>query len=103
MLGDIDIVGYVDAWQFLISVNYVEIENKSGKKTGELSIASGIFIRVPDFYFHSILDTPVVYAEPDATGMGVSYWKKENVQGWCIGAVGQFNDDVLEVSRRFMK
>ena len=53
-LGDVDVVGYGDDWEYFINVFYVETKTADGAKTGSLAIARSFAKRVPKFYFKEI-------------------------------------------------
>ena len=95
-LGDVDIVGYNDDWRYMIDVFYLEHKTKSGVKTGNLSIARTMAIRVPKFVFSdAFLDTKAVLPGT----LGVAVWTKDELQKWCISEAGSFNDEHLEPNR----
>ena len=100
-LGDVDIVRYADDWEFVIRVTYLERETKGGVKTGHLSIADTMEVRIPKFNLKDNVNDVKVVLFPG--NLGVAYWNKDNLQAWCISRAGSFNDDYLEVARSIRK
>ena len=100
-LGDVDIVRYEDDWEFAIRVAYLERETKGGVKTGQLSIADTMDIRIPKFNLKdNVNDFKVIFFPGN---LGVANWDKDNLQEWCISRAGVFNDNYLEFHRSYRK
>ena len=97
-LEDVDIVGIDDDWTYVIGVTYVEGELKGGVKTGQLSFAYDMAIRVPKFFFNDAFQDTVA-VEYSHSRLGVSIWDKDNLQEWCLSVAGSFNDLYLEIAR----
>ena len=94
-LGDVDIVGHGDDWEYTIGVIYLEHE-RGGVKTGTLSIASTMQVCVPKFYFSdAFVNTKAVIPG----NLRVATWSKDTLQEWCISEAGDFNDKYLEFFR----
>ncbi|MCY4570166.1 MAG: hypothetical protein OXD49_17910 [Candidatus Poribacteria bacterium] len=102
-LGDVDVVRYNDNWEYYINIVYFEIKTVSGAKTGDLAIAQYIARRVPKFAFTELASRTTIAVYPGTGTLGVSHWKTENLQEWCISTVGRFNDQKLEDARSFNK
>ena len=96
-LGDVNIVGYNDDWEYMIIVSYIEIETNGGVKTGDLSIASITAKRLENFVFKD--DFRNIKAHYPGT-LSAAHWPRDNLQEWCISRVGSFNDNYLERARR---
>lgn len=98
-LGDVDIVGYIDEWEYLLKVFYVVLQNKTGAETGYFSIASSFSMRVPRLYFlESFSNVKVVYPPT----LAAAYWPRDNLQEWCIMTVGDINDRNLDAYRSLL-
>lgn len=102
-LGDVDIVGYVDEWQYLMSVAYLVEKSKLEVVTGWLSLAVSWNTRVSDSLFKDEFPAPVVFASFGARNLAVSLWTRDDLHQWCIGQAGGFNDNVLEPARSVLK
>ena len=102
-LGDVDIVGFVDAWQFLISVRYLEGKFADGTRIGWIAIAHDVLARAPDFLFHAKPAFPAVYASSNASHIGVGYWHRDQLQQWCVLQADNFNNKYLKVPRLAIK
>lgn len=87
----------LNAWQFLISVTYLEGKLGGGTKIGWVALANDVLDRVPDFLFHSKPVSPAVYASSNASHIGVGYWQRDTLHQWCIKRAGNFNDKYLKV------
>ena len=98
-LGDVDIVGEDDDWDYVMRVIYRENATKGGVKTGGVSIASYMAIRVPKFWFKDAFQDTDLKAVSFPVNLGTSFWPKDNLQEWCISEAGSFNDLYLESYR----
>ena len=94
-LGDVDIVEFDAAWEYLMGVTYTAIKAKTGEKTGWLCLTSHFAKRVPKTYFKNVYKVIAIYPGR----LGASYWERDNLQEWCILKVGSVNDDHLELAR----
>ena len=99
-LGDVDIAGKDDDWGYAIRVFYVETKTEGGVKTGGLSIASIMEMRLGKFYFKD--DSHNIKAVFPGI-LGAAYWGKDNLQEWCISRAGSFNDTYLETYRSVLR
>ena len=97
-LGDVDIVGWDDDWEYALRVFYLEEETIGGVKTGWVSIAYIVETRVAKAFLSDAAHEIKLKAVYPGT-LGVAHWHRDNLQEWCISAAGKVNDSRLEFVR----
>lgn len=103
LLGDVDIVGRDDDWEYIIQVFCMALVRKDGIKTGNFAVAAYTANRlgkwaysVPSVYeFHqSILPRQLIAGY---------YPMRETLPQFCIEAVGFFDKNHLQSARSFFR
>ena len=97
-LGDVDIVGTDDNWEYALRVFYIEEETIGDVKTGWVSIAYIVETRVAKAFLSDVAHEIKIKAVYPGT-LGVAHWHKDRLQEWCISTAGQVNDSRLEFVR----
>ena len=102
LLEDVDVVGLLEDWKYIIAVSTKEVILKDSTKTGRFAIAHNFHEKVPgDFLRVNLKIHPhaaVYFAVP-----GVSVWNRDNLHEYCISLVSNFEEDKLEMPRLLYK
>lgn len=77
-LGDVDVAGKADNWEYQIKIYYIEILTKAGAKTGALAIADSMNQRVAKFFIKDIESTRNLIAVYPGR-LGSAYWYRDNL------------------------
>ena len=102
LLGDVDIVGVSDNWEYIINIFVLTLEFKDGRKTGSFAIATHDAIRLNEIHYKS----PTTYKTIQATlggNLGAAYYPSETLSEFCVNHVNRFDKDRLEPARAFKK
>ena len=93
LLGDVDIVGKDDDWEYIIGIFVLEIKWKDGTTTGSFAIAIYDAIRLPKYMYKDPKDyeswKAILNVEPS-----VAYYPKERLHEYCINKAGAFNNGI---------
>lgn len=102
LLGDVDIVGESDNWEYIIEVVMLTLKLKDGRETGNFAIATRHAIRLNDFYYKY----PKQYKTMPATFggiLGAAYYSRESLPHFCVNHVNSFDKNILEHDRVLRK
>ena len=96
MLGNVEIVDFEDDWTFRILIQAIFLKNKTGVKTGWVSLALSTHMRVPKRFFKHY-DFPPSYEPVYVTSCpSASYWNTNGLPDWCVGAANSFEEQSLK-------
>lgn len=97
LLGDVDIVGMNDDWEFILEVFVMVHEQIDGTKSGNYVIGTYNAARLDEHFFKKPTDY-VLY--PTIFGiLGAAYYSTENLHKFCINHVNSFDKQQLKVPR----
>ena len=103
LLGDVDIVEVDENWQFICSVTYIEHQFRDGRKTGQVTLASVFYEKVPFSYFkadrYTALPLPAVYA----TGLSAAIYPQNDLDEYCVVKVGSEDKNNLAPIRKLLR
>ena len=102
LLGDVDIVGENDDWEFTVETFFISNKYKDGRKTGTYAVATYNAIRVPEWHFTN----PETYKDRQPTAFGklsAGYMHQDMLPRYCVEYVGSFEKDTLEVYREGLR
>ena len=103
LLGDVDIVGEKDDWEYIIGIFVSQLENKDGRKSGKYTIANYSGIRLGNWHYalpNGFKDVPsVAYS---TLRLGAAYYSKDSLHEYCIRIVGGFDKDKLQWFRSIL-
>lgn len=94
-LGDVVLVPLDSDWHFRLAYNHLELKTKGGTKTGELSIAEARMSAYPriDYKTYGFPG----YGKPAMLdGVFPAYWPADDLHGYAIQAIGDFDKSSLE-------
>ena len=95
LLGDVDIVGADDDWEYFIDLFLSPLNYTDGRETGEVVIGTYSANRLNEFHYK----LPKGYKVMQATWggvLGVAFYHRENLPEFCIGYVNRFDKRVLD-------
>ena len=95
LLGNVVIVSKDDDWEIRTMINILGMKFKDGTKTGSVSIANSIHVRVPKYLF-STYDFPIHSIPVFDNGPTVVYWYKDDLPSWCISLANHFDKSLKE-------
>ena len=103
LLGDVDIVEFDENWHFTLYVNFVEVEFKDGRKTGEIALASVFYETIPFIYFKADklanLRSRPVYIQV----ANPAYYHRDDLDKYCVGTVGDIDKNHLAPIRKLLR
>lgn len=102
LLGDVDIVGEGDNWEYIIENFVLTLEFEDGRKTGYFAIATHYAIRLKEFYYLS----STTYKTMSATwggNLGAAYYSSKTLPRFCVNHVNYFDKNVLERYRKTLR
>lgn len=98
LLGDVDVVGKDDNWEYIIEILVSSIEWKDRTQTGWYAISTYNATRLPRFTYTD----PANYTALQATWggiLGTAYYSDDTLSKFCINHVGGFDKTILEPLR----
>lgn len=102
LLGDVDVVGEDDNWEYIIYIFVMSRDWKDGTKTGWYIIGTYEAARLARFVY----EDPAYYKSSQATLggiLGAAHYSKEKLSEFCINHVGKFEKYTLEPRRSLLR
>ena len=102
LLGDVDVVGKDDNWEFICEILIMTLKFKDGRQTGSFAIGGYHAHRLGAYFYKN----PKDYQIMQATWGGVlrtAYYPREALPEFCIQNVNSFDKNLLEPKRKRLK
>ena len=97
-LGDVEIVQRDADWHYFLAYDLLEITRKDGTKTGWVSTAATFMEWHPDVT-HKTYRFPEFGKPALFGGIGAGHWTIDNLHGYTIQNIGNFDKKILEPLR----
>lgn len=102
LLGDVDVVGEDDNWEYIIHIFVMSGNWKDGTKTGSYAISTYWALRLPRFVYKDPADYKTWRGIWDRI-LGVAVWPEDNLSEFCINYIGSFDKFGLEPMRSLVR
>ncbi len=102
LLGDVDVVGRNDGWEFILGVAVMGVQFKDGRKSGSFAIGTYTANRLHALYYISRESYQIMQATWGGT-VATAYFHDSDLPQFCIQHVNNFDKDRLESTRKFIK
>ena len=102
LLGDVDVVGEDDNWEYIINIMVLSIKWKDGTKTGLYAISTYDANRLPRFVYKDAADYKARQATWVGT-LGTAYYPEDRLSEFCINHVGDIDKIKLEPVRSLFR
>lgn len=102
LLGDVNVVGIDDNWEFMISISMMTLKFGDGRQTGSFAIGTYMAHRLDEYSYKH----PISYKIMQATWggvLGTAYYYREALPEFCIQHVNSFDKTKLKLARELLK
>ena len=99
LLGDVDVVGKDDNWEFIYDVRILTHTYVDGRQTGRFSIATYAARRLGEYFYESPTSYKIMQATWDGV-LGAAAYSRDSLPKFCIQDVNSFDKTMLEPKRK---
>ena len=102
LLGDVDVVGRDDDWEFIYEVFMLTVKFTDGRQTGKFSIATYYAQRLGTHHYKTLDSYQIMQATWGGV-LGAASYLRDSLPEFCISKINRFDKNMLEPNRKRLK